>query len=71
MICMLNLVSHLTAYFKLFLNLLIMTEASSLRKFYLAQIQKKETEINEKIQNIKRLEAQRFELNSNGIDDDI
>jgi len=43
-----------------------MTEGVSLKKFYLAQIQKREAEINEKIQNIKRLEAQRFELNSNG-----
>jgi hypothetical protein len=43
-----------------------MTEGVSLRKFYLSQIQKREAEINEKIQNIKRLEAQRFELNSNG-----
>lgn len=43
-----------------------MTEGVSLRKYYLAQIQKREAEINEKIQNIKRLEAQRFELNSNG-----
>lgn len=30
-------------------------EASNLKKYYLAQIQKRETEINEKIQNIKRL----------------
>ena len=41
-------------------------ESSNLKKYYLAQIQKRETEINEKIQNIKRLEAQRFELNANG-----
>lgn len=44
-----------------------MSEPANLKKFYLSQIQKKEAEINEKIQNIKRLEAQRFELNSNGI----
>lgn len=50
--------------FEIFLK---MTEGVSLKKFYLAQIQKREAEINEKIQNIKRLEAQRFELNSNGI----
>ena len=43
-----------------------MSESASLKKFYLNQIQKREAEINEKIQNIKRLEAQRFELNSNG-----
>lgn len=45
-----------------------MTEAASLKKFYLSQIQKREAEINDKIQNIKRLEAQRYELNSNGRD---
>jgi len=44
-----------------------MSEPANLKKFYMSQIQKKEAEINEKIQNIKRLEAQRFELNSNGI----
>lgn len=43
-----------------------MAEGVSLKKYYLAQIQRREAEINEKIQNIKRLEAQRFELNSNG-----
>lgn len=43
-----------------------MSDGVSLKKFYLAQIQKREAEINEKIQNIKRLEAQRYELNSNG-----
>jgi hypothetical protein len=43
-----------------------MNEVASLKKFYLAQVQKKEAEINDKIQNIKRLEAQRYELNSNG-----
>ena len=32
-----------------------MTEAASLKKFYQAQIQKREAEINDKIQNIKRL----------------
>jgi hypothetical protein len=37
-----------------------MTEAASLKKYYLSQIQRREAEINEKIQNIKRLEAQRF-----------
>ncbi len=44
-----------------------MEQGASLKKYYQAQIQKREAEINEKIQNIKRLEAQRFELNSNGI----
>ena len=44
-----------------------MSDGVSLKKFYSAQIQKREAEINEKIQNIKRLEAQRYELNSNGI----
>ena len=43
-----------------------MSDTASLKKFYQTQIQKREAEINEKIQNIKRLEAQRFELNSNG-----
>lgn len=43
-----------------------MSEPANLKKFYLNQIQKREAEINEKIQNIKRLEAQRYELNSNG-----
>lgn len=43
-----------------------MNEGVSLRKYYHQQIQKREAEINEKIQNIKRLEAQRYELNSNG-----
>lgn len=43
-----------------------MSEVANLKKFYLAQVQKKEAEINDKIQNIKRLEAQRYELNSNG-----
>lgn len=32
-----------------------MSESASLKKFYLSQIQKREAEINEKIQNIKRL----------------
>lgn len=44
-----------------------MSEGASLKKFYLAQIQKREAQINEKIQNIKRLEAQRFESNANGM----
>ena len=43
-----------------------MSESASLKKFYQNQIQKKQAEINEKIQNIKRLEAQRYELNTNG-----
>jgi len=43
-----------------------MSEPANLKKFYLSQIQKREAEINEKVQNIKRLEAQRYELNSNG-----
>lgn len=42
-------------------------EGGSLKKYYLSEIQKREAAINEKLQNIKRLEAQRFELNSNGI----
>lgn len=42
-----------------------MSEGASLKKFYLSEIQKRETEINEKLQNIKRLEAQRYELNAN------
>ena len=40
-------------------------EGPSLKKYYNAQIEKREAEIQEKIQNIKRLEAQRAELNSN------
>jgi len=42
-----------------------MSEGPSLKKFYLSEIEKKEAEIQERIQNIKRLEAQRAELNSN------
>lgn len=42
-----------------------MTEGPSLKKYYLSEIEKKEHEIQERIQNIKRLEAQRAELNSN------
>lgn len=40
-------------------------EGPSLKKYYDAQIDKREAEIQEKIQNIKRLEAQRAELNAN------
>jgi len=42
-----------------------MTEGPSLKKYYLSEIEKKEQEIQERVQNIKRLEAQRAELNSN------
>jgi 26S proteasome regulatory subunit T6 len=42
-----------------------MTEGPSLKKFYITEIEKREAEIQDKLQNIKRLEAQRAELNSN------
>lgn len=42
-----------------------MKEGPSLKKFYITEIEKKEAEIQDRIQNIKRLEAQRAELNSN------
>ena len=40
-------------------------EGPSLKKYYNAQIEKREAEIQDKLQNIKRLEAQRAELNAN------